>query len=136
MYDHHDARYNLELISQDLTLIEDHYKGNGCADCLVKHISTIRAYSREALGLNNARNFIELLKKIDEVMDKHLQIILGCAVGEKCDINDKDDMDKLVQEIRALRKEIVENIYNVSELDKDHHYIHHDEEEHIHLEHD
>ncbi len=133
MYDHHDARYNLELISQDLTLIEDHYKGNGCADCLVKHISTIRAYAREALGLNNAKPFLQLLKEIDSIMDRHLQIILGCAVFDKCDIKNDDDKNKLVQEIRALRKKIVENIYNVSELDNDHHYIN---KEHEHAEHD
>ena len=133
MYDHHDARYNLELISQDLTLIEDHYKGNGCADCLVKHISTIRAYAREALGLNNAKPFLQLLKEIDSIMDRHLQIILGCAVGDECDIKNDDDKNKLVQEIRALRKKIVENIYNVSELDNDHHYIN---KEHEHAEHD
>ena len=133
MYDHHDARYNLELISQDLTLIEDHYKGNGCADCLVKHISTIRAYAREALGLNNVKPFLQLLKEIDSIMDRHLQIILGCAVFDKCDIKNDDDKNKLVQEIRALRKKIVENIYNVSELDNDHHYIN---KEHEHAEHD
>lgn len=113
LYHHHEAKYNLEKIFYNLLLVQDHLAFDPCANCLTKHISTILAYSDEGIQLDNADEVIPDFTKVNEVMPAVLAIIRGCANGDKCEIRNADDMYKLLQSIRTLRREIGRTLYGI-----------------------
>ncbi|MEM3988655.1 MAG: hypothetical protein QXZ22_08700 [Sulfolobales archaeon] len=99
---------------EELILLQDHYAKDRCADCVMKHLYTIRAYSLEAQHLDNSAEIKELLKKAIDLSDKHIELVLKSLHGSQVDI------EKMVQEVRELRKELVTKLYSTHELEHQH----------------
>jgi hypothetical protein len=113
MYGHHDARYNAEQILRNLMLIQDHYSSDPCADCLTKHWNLVMAYAEEGLTLDNYKKVADLLNGALEVGHRHFKVIVDCAVGGQCRVKKQEDLMKMLQEVRSLRKEISVRIYGL-----------------------
>jgi len=110
--DHHRAEYNISRIIEEMVLLEDHYKTDRCADCVIKHIYTIRALAIEGLGLTGADAYEDLLHKARKLAEDHLRTVLKSVHGGL-----EVDFNRLIQEVRALRKEMVWRLYGLYELD-------------------
>jgi len=113
MFSHHDARYNLIAIAEELILIQNHYSQDRCADCLTKHWLTVSALAREAVSLDNADQVLDLAREAQELAQKHLSIILS-HIDKPVDIN------KMIQEVRELRKKIIQKVLGVTEIEHQH----------------
>jgi hypothetical protein len=140
MFDHHTAEYNLDMIVQSLILLQDHYSGNRCADCILKHLQTIEAYANEGLSLDHAIQYKDFFKDAIELAEKHKELVVGC-LDEKgvCLVKSEEDINKMIQEVRMLRKEINMVLYHLAgDLVYDEekavsHDFTHEEHEHHHL---
>ena len=106
-FPHHDARYNLEMIVENLILLQDHYSGNRCGDCIMKHLQTVQAYADEGMTLDSASEFIEYLKTSKELAERHQGLVVPCVNEEgTCEIVSHDQINGLINDVRMLRKEI------------------------------
>jgi len=115
MFDHHTAEHNLDAIIQTLILLQDHYTGNRCADCILKHLETIEAYANEGLSLDNSLKYKEFFEDAIKLADKHKQIVVGCLdESGVCQIKNEQDINKMVQEVRMLRKELNMVLYHLA----------------------
>lgn len=113
MFGHHDAKFNAEQILRNLMLIQYHYSADPCSDCLSKHWNLVLAYAEEGMTLDNYKEVTDLLDKALVVGNRHLKIILECTVGNKCKVKSNDDLMRMLQEVRSLRKEISVRIYGL-----------------------
>jgi len=115
MFDHHTAEYNLDMIIQTLILLQDHYTGNRCADCILKHLETIEAYANEGLSLDHAIQYKDFFKDVIDLAEKHKELVVGC-LDEKgvCLVKSEEDINKMVQEVRMLRKELNMALYHLA----------------------
>jgi len=114
MFDHHTAKYNAARVVEELVLLQDHYAKDRCADCVMKHLYTIRAYALEAQHLSNDKDIKELLKKAIELSDKHMQLVLKSLHGAEVNV------DSMIQEVREYRKALVSKLYGTVELEHQH----------------
>jgi len=147
MFDHHTAEYNLDMIVQSLILLQDHYAGNRCADCILKHLETIEAYANEGLSLDHAIQYKDFFKDAINLAEKHKELVVGC-LDEKgvCLVKTEEDINKMIQEVRMLRKELNMVLYHLAgdlvydeekavshDFTQEEHEHHHlgEEEEHI-----
>lgn len=142
-WSHHDARYNLEMIFENLLLIEDHLKIDPCANCLTKHLNLVMAYSQEGRGLDNAQEVKGLFDEADDLAPAVLNEILSCSSGGVCNVKDAKVLQDMVQSIRRLRRviggavfgidsDIVHDILEEGQEQFSHEHSH--EEPHIHEE--
>lgn len=115
MFPHHDSRYNLEMIIENLVLLQDHYSGNRCGDCILKHLQTIAAYADEGMTLDNSKEFVQYLEAAHDVAEKHKALIIPCVNEEgACEIVSHDQINGMITEIRMLRKEINMALYHMA----------------------
>lgn len=110
---HHDARYNLDKIINNLLLIQDHYTFDPCADCLTKHHKLVMAYAEEGMTLDNNDMVRRELSDAEELSRKHLHIVVECTIGNKCKVKKPEDMQRMVQEVRALRRKLNMKVYGL-----------------------
>lgn len=105
----------MERIIENLILLQDHFAMDPCADCCLKHTETIEAYAREGLALDHSLDVKEMLDGAIESAQKWKGIIVGCINDEgKCEIKKPEDMQNLIQEARALRRELNMSIYRMA----------------------
>ncbi|MEM0121430.1 MAG: hypothetical protein QW688_08345 [Thermoprotei archaeon] len=123
-YDHHDARYNLGQIAEHLILLQDHYTGNRCADCVLKHLYTVKAYAEEGLTLNNATQVRALLENARQLADKHLQLVQANLEGKIRGEGFGKTLEKMVQDVRRLRQEILFTLHGAGLGEEEHHHSH------------
>jgi len=140
MFDHHTAEYNLDMIVQSLILLQDHYAGNRCADCILKHLETIEAYANEGLSLDHAIQYKDFFKDAIDLAEKHKELVVGCLdENGVCQVKSEEDINKMIQEVRMLRKELNMVLYHLAgDLVYDEekavsHDFTHEEHEHHHL---
>jgi hypothetical protein len=113
---HHSAKYNAARIIEELLLLEDHHVKDRCIECITKHYLRVKAYAIEGQQLPN-HDVHESLKKAAELAERHIKEVHGALHGAQ------PDAWKLASEVRSLRKELVEKVYGVAELE-DHHHVH------------
>jgi len=111
-FDHHTAPYNALRIAEELTLLEDHYVGDRCLDCVTKHLLRVRAYAIEGAELPNS-HVKPLLSKARELAERHLR--LAHLEGSP------DKIPSMVEEVRSLRKEIAKQLFGVDVTVSHHH---------------
>ena len=140
MFGHHTAEYNLDMIVQSLILLQDHYAGNRCGDCILKHLQTIEAYANEGLSLDHAIQYKDFFKDAIDLAEKHKGLVVGCLdENGVCQVKSEEDINKMIQEVRMLRKEINMVLYHLAgDLVYDDekavsHDFTHEEQEHHHL---
>ncbi len=103
-WSHHDARYNLEMVFENLLLVEDHLKIDPCANCLTKHLNLILAYAQEGRGLDNAKEVMGLFDEIDSLIHAVLNEVLSCSSGGVCNVKEPGKMQEMIQSLRRLRR--------------------------------
>lgn len=116
-YGHHTAEGNLEFIIDNLILLQDHYSGNNvqCSDCILKHLETIRAYAGEGLSLDNSKERMDELTDAYTLASDHMQKVIGCVGADgKCEIRNRDDINSMIQEARALRRKLNITLYGLA----------------------
>ena len=113
LFGHHDAKFNAEQVLRNLILIQEHYAVDSCSDCLSKHWNLVLAYAEEGLTLDNYKEVKDLLEKATKIANRHLKIIIECSTENKCRVKNDDDMMRMLQEVRSLRKEISMRIYGL-----------------------
>ncbi len=113
MFDHHTAEYNLEKIIENLILLQEHYAGNRCGDCILKHLETIRAYADEGMTLDHSDKYMQFLKASYDLAEKHLDIVVGCIEEGECKVKSEEDIHRMIQEVRELRREINMALYGM-----------------------
>ncbi|MEM3795574.1 MAG: hypothetical protein QW429_06830 [Thermoprotei archaeon] len=128
-YDHHDARYNLGVIAEHLILLQDHYTGNRCADCILKHLYTVKAYAEEGLTLNNATQVRTLLENARQLADKHLGLVQSNLEGRVRGESFGRVLAGMVQDVRALRQQILFELHGAGLGEEHHDHIHAEEGE-------
>lgn len=138
MFGHHTAEYNIEQMIHNLILLQDHYTGNRCSDCILKHLETIIAYAEEGKSLDHAVQYMEFLNQAVSIMQKHKKLVLDCMKKEGvCVIKSEKDMNRIMNEVRMLRKELNMAVYHMAgdliyqdEKDVNHDFMkNHDESE-------
>ena len=110
---HHDALFNLREIAKQLILLEQHYVEDPCADCIAKHLLTVEALAQEGLNLNNAEKYQLLLKEALDLAQKHYDIVQGFLFNQNGNYN----LLEMAQEVRQLRKKIMQQAFNVNETE-------------------
>lgn len=110
---HHQAEYNIEKIIRNLLLIQDHYSQDPCADCLSKHWNLVMAYAEEGETLDGSEKYAKEFNEVIGLGERHIKIILDCAVGGVCKVKKPEDMQRMIQEVRVLRKELNQKIYGL-----------------------
>lgn len=123
-YDHHDARYNLSKIAEHLILLQDHYAGNRCADCIIKHLYTVRAYADEGSTLNSASEYRPLLDEANALANAHLSIVTSNVRGETQ--LSEGGLNELINDVRRLRQKILTVLHGFI---TDEHHVSHEHEE-------
>ncbi len=117
MYGHHSAEGNIEFIISNLILVQEHYTGANvkCADCILKHLETIRAYAEESLGLDNAITYKAAIERVLAFANNHIKIITDCIVDDdRCIIKTEKDKEKMIMQVRSLRRELNVLIYGLA----------------------
>jgi len=125
---------------QTLILLQDHYAGNRCGDCILKHLQTIEAYANEGLSLDHSIQYKDFFKDAIDLAEKHKELVVGC-IDENgvCQVKSEEDINKMIQEVRMLRKEFNMALYHLAgDLVYDEekavsHDFTHEEHEHHHL---
>jgi hypothetical protein len=113
MFGHHEAAYNAEKIIFNLQLIQDHYSEDPCADCLTKHWNYVAAYAEEGKTLDNAAKFQGLFNDAIALRNEHFKTIIGCAVDNVCKIKTPEDMMRMIQQVRQLRRKFNRETYDM-----------------------
>lgn len=106
------AEYNLKQIAKNLLLIQDHLLKEACADCVAKHYLLCEAYAEEALSLDNAEKYKDLIMKVLALTNKHLALVTKFLKEGK----HEENLQEMAQEVRQLRKEIVKEVYGIDEF--------------------
>ncbi len=117
MFGHHTAEGNLEFIISNLILLQEHYDGANieCADCILKHLETIRAYAEESLGLDNAIKYKAAIDQVLTFAENHIKIITDCISDDnKCIIKTEEDKNVMISQARILRRELNVLIYGLA----------------------
>lgn len=115
MFGHHTAEYDIEQMIYNLILLQDHYTGNRCSDCILKHLDTIAAYAQEGKSLDHAVQYMDFLNQAISMMEKHKKLVLGCMDDKgSCVIQSEKDMNRIMNEIRMLRKELNMAVYHMA----------------------
>jgi len=141
MFGHHTAEYNLDMIVQTLILLQDHYAGNRCGDCILKHLQTIEAYANEGLSLDHSIQYKDFFKDAIDLAEKHKELVVGCLdENGVCQVKSEEDINKMIQEVRMLRKEFNMALYHLAgdlvyddEKAVSHDFRQQEEHEHHHL---
>ena len=103
----------------------------------------ILAYISEGRTLDNNEKVIREFNECEPLGNRHLKVITECAVGNVCKVKKPEDMQRMVQEVRSMRRKLNNCIYGLEgdithdilvEKDDDHHhstksYVHDLEEE-------
>lgn len=117
MYGHHSAEGNIEFIISNLILLQEHYDGANveCADCILKHLETIRAYAEESKGLDNAIKYKAAINQVLAFVDNHIKIITDCIKDNNaCVIKTAEDKEVMISQARILRRELNVLIYGLA----------------------
>lgn len=113
VYSHHEAKYNLRMIFENLLLIEDHLKVDPCANCLTKHLNLILAYSHEGRGLDGAAEVMGLFDEMESSVPEWLETVLSCSSGGVCDVKEPEKMQRMIQSIRRLRRVVGAAVFGI-----------------------
>lgn len=92
------AEFNIREITKNLILLEDHlvHEEKFCEDCIRKHLMTIEAFAEEACTLDPSGKWVGECDKMSKRSRRWM-----------VKFTDKEDPIKLAQEIRSLRKNLV-----------------------------
>lgn len=84
-----------------------------CSDCLLKHFNLILAYVEEGKTLDGSHKFIKTFEEIVPLINKHLKIVVECSVSNICRVKKPADMQRMIQEVRSLRRSLNQRIYGL-----------------------
>lgn len=114
--DHHNAQYNVVEIITNLNQLGKHYIEDPCRECIGKHLIDIIADAREGYGLDDALEMREYLEAAESLAVGHLKEIIACTVSEdgRCTVKGREDLQRLFEETRKLRRELNLKIFGFS----------------------
>lgn len=94
-------QFNLREVAKQMLLLEDHlcHPYKHCPDCIRKHLLTIEAFSEEAVSLDRIGIYRDLAEALAETAREWLE-----------DVADKRPLAEIAQEIRTIRKRLVQMV--------------------------
>jgi hypothetical protein len=98
-----DAGFNMREISKNCALLEEHLnqKSKRCEDCIKKHFLILEGLAEEAISLDSKNEY-----KISEMdLPDKLRKIQKEYIASK-------DAEKVAQELRQIRKPLMEKFYH------------------------